>query len=149
MRSCLAAALVFVLSACASGRGPGSAARSVDGVGGFYAGSLVVDGRSFGAALNLRGSGPSRVEGVFSTSSPIEIEGDADGAVMDGLLRLVVAYRTPDGCAGRIQGILDVSRDGDALDGPVTVSDCEAPVAGQLTLRRRGVTGPGEAGGAR
>ena len=127
---------LLVVSACATSR-PGT---TPGGVAGFYAGSLVVDGRSFGAALNVRGDGPARLRGVFSTSSPVSIEGEADGAVMDGLMRIVVEYRTPDGCDGRIQGILDVTRGGDALDGPVTISDCDAPVAGELTLRRRDVT---------
>lgn len=128
----LLVAVTFASGCASGGRGAGAG-----GVGGFYAGSLFVDGRAFGAAMNLRGSGPNRLRGVFSTSSPVSIEGDVDGAVVDGLLRVAVEYRTPGGCDGRIEGILDVDRDGAALEGPVTVSDCQEPVAARLVLRRR------------
>ena len=53
------------------------------------------------------------------------------------LLRVAVEYRTPDGCDGRIEGILDVDRNGAALEGPVTVSHCQDRVAARLVLRRR------------
>lgn len=125
--------VVVVLGGCAAaGR-----AAPAGGVGGFYAGSLFVDGRPFGATLNVRSSGPNRIRGAFGTSSPVSIEGTVEGAVIDDLLRIRVEYRTPDGCEGLIQGILDVDRDGGALEGPVTVSDCQEPVAARLVLRRR------------
>lgn len=131
-------ALMFValtvITGCASAV---RANGTVAGVGGFYAGSLFVDGRAFGAAMNLRREGPNRVRGLFSTSSPVSIEGAVEGAVIDRLLRITVEYRTPDGCDGRIEGILDVDVGGDALQGPVTVSDCQEPVPASLTLRRR------------
>lgn len=128
--------VLSVLGGCAT-TGAGAASG---GVTGFYAGSLVVDGRPFGAAMNLRPEGPNRVRGVFSTSSPVSIEGDVEGAVVDDLLRITVEYRTPDGCDGVIEGILDVDRGGDALEGPVTVSDCDEPVPARLVLRRRETT---------
>ena len=131
------AGIALIALAFASGCASGARGAGAGGVGGYYAGSLLVDGRAFGAAMNLRGGGPNRVRGVFSTSSPVRIEGEVAGAVVDGLLRVVVEYRTPDGCDGRIEGILDVDRDGAALEGPVTVSDCHEPVAARLVLRRR------------
>ncbi|MBT8489255.1 MAG: hypothetical protein KJO65_10575 [Gemmatimonadetes bacterium] len=131
------AGLLVVVLCMASGCASAGRVTETVVVGGFYAGSLFVDGQAFGAAMNLRGSAPNRVRGAFSTSSPVSIEGDVEGAVVDRLLRITVEYRTPDGCEGRIEGILDVEAGGDALEGPVTVSDCQEPVAASLTLRRR------------
>ncbi len=107
------------------------------GVAGAYRGSFVIDGQPFAATLTLRSSGGPRVRGVLRLSSPVEVEGEADGVVIDDLLRLTVVYTSPDGCDGRIEGILDVLRDGDALEGPVTVAACEERVAGRFDLRRR------------
>ncbi len=129
---------VLLLVGCASS----GTVPSTAGLGGAYEGTLFVDGRAFGANLTLRASGPNRVRGVFRTSSPVSIEGDVDGAVVDDLLRIAIEYRTPDGCDGEMRGILDISRQGAALDGPVTVSDCQDPVPARLVLRRRGARGP-------
>lgn len=145
-RAVLAILLASSFVACTTG-GRDSDARPVPEASpaavGAYAGSIVIDSQTFAATLTLRASEPMRVDGAFRLDgvlripSPVEIEGEVDGIAIDDILRLSVEYRSVDGCDGRIDGILDVTRDGDALDGPVTVEDCGEPVAGQLTLRRR------------
>lgn len=144
----LAIVLASGFAACTTG-GTDSDAGPLPEAGpaavGAYAGSVVIDGQTFGATLTLRASesleieAAFRVEGVLRIPSPVEIEGEVDGIAFGDILRLRVQYRSLDGCDGRIDGILDVTRRGAALDGPVTVEDCGEPVAGQLTLRRRDV----------
>jgi hypothetical protein len=143
-RVVLSMGLVSTLAAC-TGAVPQSAPVPVGGPTtlGTYAGSIVIDGQTFGATLTLRAAGSLgaeaafRVEGMLTIPSPVEIEGEAEGIAIGELLRLSVDYRSVDGCDGRIDGILDVTREGAALDGPVTVEDCGEPVAGRLTLRRQ------------
>lgn len=150
-RVALATALAPIVTACATaGPEPGPVPRGGPAAVGSYAGSVVIDGQTFGATLTLRASESMavarafRLDGVLRIPSPVEIEGAVDGIAIDDIVRLRVEYRSVDGCDGRIEGILDVTRDGDALDGPVTVADCGEPVAGRLTLRRRGVRQVGD-----
>lgn len=142
----LASLLASGFAACTTGgtdSDPGPVPVAGPAAVGTYTGSVVIDGQTFAATLTLRASGSMgvegafRLEGVLRIPSPVEIEGEVNGIAIDDVLRLSVAYRSLDGCDGRIDGILDVTRDGDALDGPVTVEDCGEPVAGRFTLRRR------------
>lgn len=141
-RLLLILALPSVLAACATTGGPVAGTASPITVG-AYAGSVVIDNQAFAANLTLRSAGSMgvegafRLEGVLTIPSPVEIEGEVEGIAVEEILRLTVEYRSVDGCDGRIDGILDVTREGAALDGPVTVADCGEPVAGRLTLRRR------------
>lgn len=133
-RSILIAALVGV-AACATSPDPGQP-ESAYVVAGSYAGRFVFDGQSFSATLQLRTARDGRVSGAFRVGAPLEVEGPAEGVLRDEFLRLTVEYPTPDGCDGRIEGILTVEPGGDMIDGPVTVLDCGAPVAGRMTFRR-------------
>lgn len=140
VRLLLTTAPAFALTACAT---TGPTADTAPTTVGTYAGSIVIDSQTFAATLTLHPSeslgieAAFRVEGMLRIPSPVEIEGRVDGTAIGDILRLSVDYRSVDGCDGRIDGILDVTRDGAALDGPVTVEDCGDPVAGQLTLRRQ------------
>lgn len=104
---------------------------------GAYTGSLVADGQTFDANLRLQAAAPGRSTGILRVSPPVELEGEVTAVVMDDLMRIDVAYTSADGCQGRIVGILDVEHDGSVLEGPVTLTDCGAPVAGRILLRRR------------
>lgn len=132
--------LLLAVAACAPTPPPGA---GTDGgvagnpVVGAYTGSLVADGQTFSANLRLRAAAPGRSTGILRVSPPVELEGDVTAVVMDDVMRIDVAYTSADGCEGRIVGILDVGRDGSVLEGPVTLTDCGEPVAGQILLRRR------------
>lgn len=106
-------------------------------VSGSYVGRLVIEGNPFDATLQLRSASGGRVTGALRVADPITIEGRVEGVVIDDLLRITISYRSPEGCDGSIEGILTVAERGGALDGPVTVDDCAAPVAGRMTFRTR------------
>lgn len=126
--------LLVTASACATGSpGAGEPAYNVRGT---YGGRFVFDGQRFGASLQLQSDGPGRVRGAFRVGDPIAIEGPASGVLMDEYLRVEVEYRSPEGCDGTIVGILTVEPGGDVIAGPVTVTDCRGPVAGQMDFRR-------------
>ena len=125
-----------VLVACASVPGPGDAGYPYN-VRGAFTGRLLVGDRPFQAMLSLRTGSGGDVDGTLRVVSPVEIDGRIRGRVIDDLLRITVTYEDAAGCEGRIEGILDVERGGDSVDGPVTVDDCGTPVAGRLALRRQ------------
>lgn len=129
----------LVLFGCALAAGCATAPAGADshGVAGAYEGRVSVQGQPFSLTVTLRASGARSVRGAVRLGEPIDLEGEVDGVVMDDLLRLEIRYRGADGCDGSIAGILDVTRRGDALDGPVTLRDCGPPVAGDMVLRRR------------
>ncbi len=124
-----------VCAACAGAPGPGDAGYAYN-VSGSYAGRFMVDNQPFDATLRLRTAPGGRVSGMFRVLSPVAIEGRVRGNVVDDLLRLIVTYRTENGCDGRIEGILDIARGGSVIDGPVTVSDCGEPISGRMSFRR-------------
>jgi hypothetical protein len=125
------------LVACAGGPGPGDTGRGGD-ASGSYSGRLVVQGERFDAKLDLRGHGSSRVSGTFVVSAPIHVDGQVEGTLVDNVLRMTITYdsTSESGCVGRIEGILDVKEGGDAIDGPVTVSDCQSELPGRMTFSR-------------
>lgn len=125
------------LEACATGRGPGTSGYPFN-VDGAYEGSFLFDGQPFAATLRLRTSVGGHVEGAFRVAAPFDIDGPVTGSVRDDLLRITVEYTNPDGCDGRIEGILTVERGGGTIGGPVTVTDCGAPVSGRMDFRRLG-----------
>ena len=126
---------LMLCAACAGTPGPGDAGYAFN-VRGSYAGRFIVGDQRFGATLSLRTARGGRVDGTFRVVSPVGIAGDVRGQVLDDLLRLTVTYRNEDGCDGRIEGILDVERGGATIEGPITVSDCGAPIAGRMSFRR-------------
>lgn len=142
-RGRMAAILFLAVAACAptppprAGANGGAGANAPNPVVGAYTGSLVADGQTFSAHLRLRAAAPGRSTGILRVSPPVELEGDVTAVVMDDVMRIDVTYTSADGCEGRIVGILDVGRDGSGLEGPVTLTDCGEPVAGQILLRRR------------
>jgi hypothetical protein len=105
---------------------------------GTYLGHLEIDDRRFDATLRLTRATAPNWGGSLTVVSPVEIEGDVQAVAWDSIVRIRVSYTGADGCEGRIEGILDVGREGavDKLDGPVTVHDCVSPVAGRMTFRR-------------
>jgi len=127
--------IVLVLAACAGTPGPGDPGYAFNVVG-PYSGRFLIDNQPFDATLQLQTSSGGRVRGTFRVVSPIEIDGRVEGVIVDGLLRLTVTYRNAEGCDGRIEGILTVERGGGSFDGPVTVTDCGDPIAGQMSFRR-------------
>ncbi|MGB1779727.1 MAG: hypothetical protein ACPHQP_09255 [Longimicrobiales bacterium] len=135
-RGCAAGLLILAMSACATTANRATTPTAEAGVVGSYTGYFVFDGEQFRSTLQLRSSAPGRVAGAFRVSQPIEIEGVASGMVIDDLLRITVTWRSPDGCAGTIEGILSITEHGNAIDGPIAVSDCGAPVAGRMTFFR-------------
>ena len=130
--SLLAAALV----GCATTPGPGDTGYAYN-VGGSYVGRLFVGGSPFDATLQLRTLVGGRVAGGFRVTSPVELDGPVRGSVVDDLLRITITYAGPDGCDGRIEGILTVEPGGDVVEGPVTVTDCRSRDAGTMSFRLR------------
>jgi len=65
----------------------------------------------------------------------VDIEGRAEGTIVDDLLRLTITYRDARDCDSRIEGILSVERGGGVIAGPVTVDDCGAEVPGRMDFR--------------
>lgn len=133
-------AAVLLLGACATRRGPAEGPGTPGypyNVEGAYVGSFVFDGQPFGATLRLSTSEGGRVGGAFRVGSPVEIDGPVTGVVIDDLLRITVEYTTAGRCDARIEGILTVERGGAAIEGPVTVADCDGPVAGRMEFVRR------------
>jgi hypothetical protein len=106
---------------------------------GIYVGHLVIDDRRFDSTLRLTRATVPNWGGSLTVVSPVEIQGDVQAVAWDSIVRIRVSYTGADGCDGRIEGILDVGREGavDKLDGPVTVHDCVSPVAGRMTFRRQ------------
>lgn len=135
-RGCAAALLFLASNACATTSHRAATPTVEAVVVGSYIGHFLFDGERFRSTLQLQSSAPGRVAGAFRISQPIEIEGVASGVVIDDLLRITITWRSPDGCAGTIEGILSITDRGNAIDGPVTVSDCGAPVAGRMTFFR-------------
>ncbi|MDA0327993.1 MAG: hypothetical protein O2958_03110 [Gemmatimonadetes bacterium] len=122
--------------ACASAPRPGDPGYPFNVVG-SYTGRFLIDNQPFDANIQLRTTSGGRVSGAFRVVAPFEIEGQIDGVVADDLLRLTVRYRNPQGCDGRIEGILSVEEGGGTFEGPVTVTDCGSPTAGRMSFRRR------------
>lgn len=111
-----------------------SGARS--GVDGPYEGAVTVGDQQFPSTLSLETGRDGRVTGMLRVASPIDIDGEVRGVVIDDLLRITVTYDADAGCDGTVEGILDVGRRGAFLEGPVTIDDCGVPVAGRMTFRR-------------
>ncbi len=128
--------LVCATTSCATAPKPGDHSYAFN-VAGSYAGRFTFDNQRFDATLQLRTHSGGEVTGGFRVSAPVEIDGGAVGAIVDNLLRLAITYRSPAGCDGRIEGILTIEEGGTIIDGPVTVTDCGAPVAGRMSFRRR------------
>jgi len=127
------------LSACAGTAVPGPGETGYPyNVSGSYEGRFVFDGQPFDASLQLRTDAGGHVRGAFLIARPVNIEGRAEGVVVDDLLRLTVTYRGADGCDGTVEGILTIEAGGAAFEGPVTVTDCAPPVAGRMSFRVRG-----------
>lgn len=131
------AALGVLSAACAGGARPDDTAPPGE-VFGAYAGPFVVEGEDFEAGLVLRRDGGNRVRGTFRVGPPFDVEGRAEGVLIDELLRLTITYQGSGArrCDGRIEGILTVSERGALLQGPVTVTDCAAELPGRMTFRR-------------
>jgi len=127
--------IILALTACAGTPGPGDSGYPFN-VAGPYSGRFLIDNQPFDATLQLQTSGGGRVRGAFRVVAPFDIEGRVEGAIADELLRITVLYRNTDGCDGRIEGILTVARGGGTFEGPVTVTDCGDPIAGQMSFRR-------------
>jgi hypothetical protein len=132
----LLALLALAAGACAHPAGPGQAGYPYN-VSGSYAGRFVFDGEPFDASLQLRTSGDGAVRGALVVPSPIDIEGRVEGRIVDDVLRVTISYRSADGCDGSIEGILTVESGGDSIEGPVTVTDCGAPLPGRMSFRLR------------
>jgi hypothetical protein len=123
------------LSACASTPGPGDSGYAYN-VSGSYQGRFMFDGQPFDTRLDLRTAGGGRVQGDFTVTTPVKLNGAVEGVVLDELLRLTVTYTNPEGCDGRIEGVLTVEAGGGVFDGPVSVTDCGQPVSGRMSFRR-------------
>jgi hypothetical protein len=123
------------LSGCAGTPGPGDSEYPFN-VAGSYLGRFVFQDQRFEATMQLRTVAGGRVSGGFRVSAPVEIDGRAEGAVVDDLLRLTITYVDSAGCDGRIEGLLTVDQGGGIFEGPVTVSDCGNPVSGSMSFRR-------------
>lgn len=137
MRTVVWLGIVTVAAACAGAPGPGA----VDELGGLYSGRLLVGSQRFDAEFDLGRLRAGAVRGSFAVQAPLEIEGAVSGVVIGDLLRLTLTYESDGGddgaaCPGRIEGILDVSAEGAAVDGPVTITDCGNSLAGRLSFRR-------------
>jgi len=95
----------------------------------------------FDARLQLRTSRGSEVEGTFRVAGPLAIEARVTGVQVEELLRLTIVYEGEPGgagtrCGGRIEGILTVEPQGEVLDGPVTIVDCDGRLPGRMSFRR-------------
>ena len=129
--------MALLLAACGGGPGPGDPGYPYNLVG-VYTGRLTVEGEAFDAELDLSTSRGGRVRGTFRVRQPLEIDGRAEGTVIDDLLRLTVTYRS-DGradCDGRVEGILTVETGGGVIEGPVTIADCDDALSGRMSFRR-------------
>jgi hypothetical protein len=134
-RSAVGLVALLGIGACATAPGPGAPGYPYN-VSGAYAGRLHIDDQPFDATLRLRIVPGGRVDGMLRVVSPVEIEGQVRGNVLDDLLRLTIGYRSRAGCEGRIDGILTVERGGALVEGPVTVTDCGERIAGRMSFRR-------------
>jgi hypothetical protein len=142
------AGLVIVLTAsaaCAANPAPGQRGYPFN-LDGTYTGRVFFAGDPFDATLELDTRGGGTVEGTFRIRQPVPIRGSVDGVIVDNLLRVSIAYGSPGGCAGFMEGVLNIERGGDVFEGPVTVRDCGEPIAGRLAFQRSG-EGPAEGGG--
>jgi len=147
--SSLTLPLLVTLASCATARRPGDSGYEYN-VNGSYGGRFFIDDNPFDATLQLRTRGGGAVNGALRVTSPVQIDGSATGTVVDDLLRLTVTYRSPEGCDGRIEGILSITTGGGVIDGPITVTDCQGRYPGTMSFRRRDPRGSGDqASGAR
>jgi hypothetical protein len=128
--------LAILVAACATGGPAGSGNPVVQEIGGSWVGSLVVERQPFHVTMTLEASGGGRVAGDFEISAPVNADGRVTGVVVDEFVRLTMTYDEPDGCEGRVEGILTVEREGTFFEGPVLVVDCDGEVAGRLSMRR-------------
>lgn len=131
---------LLLVAGCAGGPGPGDAGYAYN-VNGRYTGLLVADSEPFDATLDLSTGRGGRVRGSFTVPAPLEIEGGVEGIVIDDLLRVTLLYDAGgDGsaadCPGRIEGVLTISPGGEAVNGPVTITDCVDRLVGRLSFRR-------------
>ncbi|MGD2044748.1 MAG: hypothetical protein PVF90_07935 [Gemmatimonadota bacterium] len=130
----------LLLAGCAGGPRPGDTGYAYN-VNGRYTGLLVADSEPFDATLELSTGRGGRVRGSFTVPAPLEIEGDVEGVVIDDLLRVTLLYdaggdgSTAD-CPGRIEGVLTISPGAEAVNGPVTITDCVDQLVGRLSFRR-------------
>jgi len=122
------------IAACAGGPTPGSPYDA----SGAYSGRLSVQGQQFDANLELRTASGGGVSGSFVVGPPFEIDGRVDGRVIDDVLRVTITYESAskDGCDGRIEGILDIRKGADAIEGPVTITDCRGELPGSMSFLR-------------
>lgn len=133
----LSLTMALLLAACGGGPGPGDPGYPYN-LAGVYTGRLTVEGEAFDAELELSTSRGGRVRGTFRVRHPLQIDGRAEGTVIDDLLRLTVTYRS-DGrtdCDGRVEGILTVEAGGGVIEGPVTIADCDDALSGRMNFRR-------------
>ena len=126
---------LLALASCAGTPGPGDPGYAFN-VGGSYSGRFAIDNQLFDATLQLRTRSGGRVRGGFRVVAPLTIDGRVEGVISGSLLRITITYSDPDGCDGRIEGILTVERGGGTVEGPVTVTDCGGPIAGRMSFRR-------------
>lgn len=131
------ALLLTGVVACAGGPGPG-APGTPDNANGDYTGQLTVQGEQFDASLELQTMSDGRVRGAFLVGAPFEIDGRVEGRMIDDLLRVTITYQSAseNGCDGRVEGILDVRQGGDVIEGPVTITDCQDELPGQMAFQR-------------
>lgn len=132
----VAAALIVSACATAGGASRGEAAPTAYALDGAYTARLTVGDQSFEGVLSLRTAADARVTGSLRVLAPVRIDGPVRGRIIDELLRITIAYTGADGCESRIEGILTIERGGEAAEGPVTVDDCGADIAGRLRAFR-------------
>lgn len=134
-RAAVLAAALPAIQGCAS---TPSVAAPASRIAGAYRGSVVVGSQTFAATLDLSTSGDRDVRGSMTFTSPVEIDVDVTGVVLGDLLRVSARYVGADGCEGVIEGILDLDLEpgAESLGGPITVTDCDTPVAGSMRFRR-------------
>lgn len=139
MRHLLWLATFMLGAACAAGPRPGDPGYPYN-VQGQYSGRLMVGGEPFDATFDLSTRRGGRVLGSFAVRAPLEIEGRADGTVVDDLLRITLTYQSAargGACDGSVEGILTVTMGGAVVDGPVTITDCGDALSGRMSFRRR------------
>jgi hypothetical protein len=123
------------LWACAAGPRAGERGYPFN-VEGRYEGRMHLNDRPFEALLTLSTASGGRVSGTLRVRDRISIDGRVTGVIADDLLRITITYASPEGCDGRMEGILTIEEGGASIDGPVAVRDCAEPFSGRLAFRR-------------
>ena len=135
LRSALTALCLLWLCACAGTPAPGQHGYPFN-VDGRYEGRIHLDDRPFEALLTLTTGSRGRVTGTLRVRDRIALDGRVGGVIADDLLRITITYASPEGCDGRMEGILTLEEGGGSIDGPVAVRDCGEPFTGRLAFRR-------------